>query len=149
MAITGTADGYEPEVADRDLARVRTLAHWMDNKLIDPLMGLLLPGIGDAIGSLVGFYVVMIAWRRRVSPVIIARMILNLGFDLLMGLLPLVGDAVDLKFKANVMNVELLMKRPTGKATAKDWLFVLGAAVLYLAIMGLIIWGVIALLRHL
>lgn len=149
MAITGTADRVSPAKADRDLERVRTLAHWMDNKLLDPLMGFLLPGIGDAIGSIIGFYVVMVAWRRRVSPVIIARMILNLGFDMLMGVVPLIGDAVDLKFKANVMNVELLMKRPTGKATAKDWLFVVGAFVLWLAIMALMIWGVIALLRHL
>ena len=148
MAITGTADGVSPAKADRDLERVRTLAHWMDNKLIDPLMGLLLPGIGDAIGSIIGFYVVMVAWRRRVSPVIIARMILNLGFDMLMGVVPLVGDAVDLKFKANVMNVELLMKRPTGKATAKDWLVVVGAVAAYLAVLGVVIWGVIALLRH-
>jgi hypothetical protein len=149
MAITDAADGYAPDVADRDLERVRTLARVMDNKLVDPLMGFLLPGVGDMIGSLIGFYVVMVAWRRRVSPVIITRMILNLGFDLLMGLLPLVGDAVDLAFKSNVRNVELLLARPTGKATTKDWLFVIGAALLYLAIMALVIWGVIALLRHL
>jgi hypothetical protein len=99
MAITGTADGIQPATADRGLERVRTLARVMDQKFVDPLMGILLPGVGDVIGSLIGFYVVMVAWRRRVSPVILARMILNLGFDMLMGVIPLVGDAVDLAFK--------------------------------------------------
>jgi hypothetical protein len=149
MAITGTADGQASVDTDRSLERVRALAQWMDNKFVDPLMGILLPGVGDMIGSLIGFYVVGVAWRRRVSPVILARMIVNLGFDLLMGLIPLVGDAVDLVFKSNVRNVELLLARPTGRATARDWLFVIGAAVAYLAVMSLVIWGVIALLRAL
>jgi hypothetical protein len=48
-----------------------------------------------------------------------------------------------------VRNVELLMARPTGRATAKDWLFVIGAALAYLVTMGLVIWGVIALFRSL
>jgi hypothetical protein len=149
MAITGTAHGIRPATADRTLERVRTLARVMDQKFVDPLMGILLPGVGDVIGSLIGFYVVVVAWRRRVSPVILARMILNLGFDMLMGVIPLVGDAVDLVFKSNVRNVELLLARPTGRATARDWLFVIVAALAYLAVMGLVIWGVIALLRAL
>jgi hypothetical protein len=149
MAITGTAEHFEPAATDRDLERVRTLARVMDHYLVDPLMGFLLPGIGDVIGSLIGFYVVMIAWRRRVSPVIIARMILNLGFDMAIGVIPLIGDVVDLAFKSNVKNVELLAARPTGRATWKDWLVVAGAALAYLAVMGLVIWGVIALVRAL
>lgn len=149
MAFTGTAHAVAPAAADRELERVRTLARVMDGKYVDPLIGLLLPGVGDVVGSLIGFYVIMVAWRRHVSPVILARMLLNLGFDLLMGLVPLVGDVVDLAFKSNVRNVELLMARPTGRATTRDWLFVGAAALAYVAIMAVVIWGVIALLRHL
>lgn len=147
MALTGTADAIGPAKADRELERVRTLARVMDQKFVDPLMGILLPGVGDVIGSLIGFYVVMVGWRRRVSPVILARMILNLGFDMLMGVIPLVGDAFDVVFKSHMRNVDLLLARPTGRATAKDWLFVLGAALAYIAVMALVIWGVIALFR--
>jgi hypothetical protein len=149
MAITGTADHFEPAATDRELERVRTLARVMDHYLVDPLMGFLLPGIGDVIGSLIGFYVVAIAWRRKVSPVLIARMILNLGFDMLIGVIPLLGDVADLAFKSNIKNVELLESHPTGRATWKDWLIVAAAAAAYLAVMGLVIWGVIALVRAL
>src|SRR3569623_926130 len=96
---------------DRDLARVRTLARGMDGYLVDPLIGFVLPGIGDVIGSLIGFYTVVVAVRRRVSPVIIARMILNLGIDALIGIVPIVGDIFDLSFKANQKNVALLEQR--------------------------------------
>lgn len=135
--------------ADRDLARVRTLARVMDGYLVDPLIGLVLPGIGDVLGSLIGFYIVFVGWKRRVSPVIIARMILNLGLDAVLGIIPIVGDAFDLGFKANQKNVALLEQRSTGRATARDWLVVVGAAVAYLAVMALVVWGVVALFRAL
>ena len=135
--------------ADRDLARVRTLARVMDGYFIDPLIGFVLPGVGDVIGSLIGFYTVFVAVRRRVSPVIIARMILNLGLDALLGIIPIVGDIFDLGFKANQKNVALLEQRPRGRATGRDWLVVAGAAAAYLAVMALVVWGVVALVRAL
>ena len=36
-----------PVVVDRELARVRTLARVLDDYLVDPLIGMFLPGIGD------------------------------------------------------------------------------------------------------
>jgi Domain of unknown function (DUF4112) len=152
MAIPGLAKRRErvhPAIVDRELARVRTLARVMDDYLVDPLIGTLLPGIGDLLGSVIGFYIVGIAWRRRVSPVLLARMILNLGIDAVIGIVPLVGDALDFKFKAHKKNVELMLERPSGRASARDWLFVGAAAALYLAIMGLAIWGMVALVRAL
>jgi hypothetical protein len=134
---------------DQELVRVRRLAHVMDHFLVDPLMGLVLPGIGDALGSVIGFYIVAVAWRRRVSPVILARMILNLGLDLVVGVLPLVGDAFDFTFKANLRNADLLVQRSTGRATWRDWVVVGLAAAAYLAVMALVIWGVIAIVRAL
>lgn len=152
MAIPGLAKRREhvhPAVVDRELARVRTLARVMDDYLVDPLIGTLLPGIGDLLGSLIGLYIVGVAWRRRVSPVLLARMILNLGIDAVIGIVPLVGDALDFKFKAHKKNVQLMIERPSGRASPRDWLFVGAAAALYLAIMGLAIWGMVALVRAL
>ena len=152
MVIPGLAKRREhplPVVVDRELARVRTLARVMDGYLVDPLIGLFLPGIGDLLGSLIGFYIVGVAWKRRVSPVLLARMILNLGIDAVIGIVPILGDALDFKFKAHMKNVELMLERPAGRATARDWLFVGAAAALYLAIMGLVIWGMVALVRAL
>ena len=152
MAIPGLANRREhvhPAVVDRELARVRTLARVLDDYLVDPLIGMFLPGIGDLLGSLIGFYIVGVAWRRRVSPVLIARMILNLGIDAVIGIVPLIGDWFDFRFKAHKKNVQLMLERPAGRAKATDWLFVGAAAALYLAIMGLVIWGLVALVRAL
>src|SRR5437868_11839412 len=124
-----------------EIQRVRTLARVLDHYLVDPLLGLLLPGAGDLVGSLLGLYIVGVAVRRRMSPVIIARMLLNLALDAVLGFVPLVGDIVDFVYKANDKNVALLTDRHvTGKARARDWLAVGGAAVAFAAVIGLAIY---------
>jgi hypothetical protein len=158
MASIGTAPTYMPPAQpmgsgtrrDTEIDRVRMLARVLDRYFVDPLIGLVIPGGGDVLGSLLGVYTVMIAARRKVSPVIIARMLLNLAGDAVLGFIPFLGDLFDFGFKANVRNVELLSERVEehgGRATAKDWLFVVGAALAYIAVMALVIWGIVALLR--
>ena len=135
---------------DVELERVRVVARVLDNYFLDPLIGLVVPGGGDVIGSLLGVYTVMIAVRRGVSPVVIARMIMNLGLDAVVGFIPLVGDLGDFAFKANKKNVELLEKSLEtrgGKASAKDWLVVVGAALAYIAIMAFVVWGIIKIFQ--
>jgi hypothetical protein len=132
---------------DRELERVKKLAGVLDHYMLDPLIGLVLPGAGDIVGSLLGIYVVGIALKRGVSPVIIARMLLNLGLDAAIGIVPLVGDIADIGFKANQKNVALLAERPTGKASPKDWLLVLGSAVLFAAVVGFSVYLMISVLR--
>jgi len=136
---------------DRQLQRVRRFARILDHGLVDPLLGLVLPGVGDALGSLMGLYVVVIAVRRRVSPAVIARMLLNLGADALLGVIPVLGDVVDFAFHANERNVALLEARTArgGRATARDWL-VLAAAIMSLAgAVALVCWAVVALVHAL
>jgi hypothetical protein len=137
---------------DVELERVRMVARVLDNYFLDPLIGLVVPGGGDVIGSLLGVYTVMIAVRRGVSPVVIARMIMNLGLDAVVGFIPLVGDLGDFAFKANKKNVDLLEKSLEtrgGKASAKDWLVVVGAALAYIAIMAFVVWGIIRIFQAL
>ena len=137
---------------DVELERVRVVARVLDNYFLDPLIGLVLPGGGDVIGSLLGVYTVMIAVRRGVSPVVIARMIMNLGLDAVVGFIPLVGDLADFGFTANKKNVDLLEKSLEtrgGKASAKDWLVVVGAALAYIAIMAFVVWGIIRIFQAL
>jgi hypothetical protein len=130
------------------LERVRTLTRVLDHYFVDPLLGLVLPGAGDLIGSVLGLYVVGIALQRRMSPVIIARMLLNLALDAGFGLVPILGDIADFAFKANDRNLALLSARPIGgRATARDWLIVGGAAALFVAVIALVIYGIVALVR--
>lgn len=131
-----------------ELAQIRTLTRVLDHYLVDPLLGLVLPGAGDLIGSLLGLYVVGIALRQRMSPVIIARMLLNLAIDAGLGLVPLFGDIADFAFKANDKNLALLeQRRVTGKGTWRDWLVVVGAALAFVAVIGVVIYAIVAVIR--
>ncbi len=99
------------------LAAVRSIARLMDSAVtipglnvrlgLDTLLGLL-PGIGDAIGSAVGGYIILIASQLGVSRAVLARMTLNQGIDMLVGAIPFVGDLFDIGWKANLMNARLL-----------------------------------------
>jgi hypothetical protein len=133
----GTGTRTDPEIE-----RARRLATLLDNYLVDPIVGLIVPGAGDIAGSLLGLYTVAIALRRRVSPVVIARMLLNLGLDALLGIVPLAGDLVDIGFKANTRNLALLESRAKagGRATPRDWLVLAGAALAFGAAVGLSIY---------
>jgi hypothetical protein len=127
---------------DAEIDRARKLARLLDDYLLDPVIGLLIPGAGDVIGSLLGLYPVAIALRRKMSPVIIARMLLNLGLDALLGIVPLLGDIVDVGLKANKKNLALLESHVEtgGKATRKDWLVVIGAGLAFGAAIGLSVY---------
>jgi hypothetical protein len=130
------------------LERVRTLTRVLDHYLVDPVLGLVLPGAGDLIGSVLGLYIVGIALQRRTSPVIIARMLLNLALDAGLGLVPVLGDIADFAYKANTRNLALLSERPIGgRTSARDWLVVGGAALVFVAVIALVIYGIVALVR--
>lgn len=132
-----------------DLERARTLARVLDHYFVDPLLGLVLPGAGDLIGALLGLYLVAVAVRHRMSPVIIARMLLNLAIDAAVGAVPVVGDIADFAFRANQRNLALLDRRATGRATARDWLAVGGAAAAFAAVIALVVYAIAALVRAL
>ena len=83
----------------------------------------MLPGVGDVIGSALGLYVVVVAFKRKLPLVTVARMLLNLGVDALVGAVPIAGDLFDVAWKANRRNVKLLRARHEARRdTAGDWL---------------------------
>jgi hypothetical protein len=119
---------------DRALQVAATLARWLDGRFIDPLLGLLLPGIGDLLGSALGLYPVVLAWRRRAPKTLLARMILNLAADAAGGAIPIVGDIWDFFFRAHARNLELLRARGGSGEVRGRWsdFFVVGGALLAL-----------------
>ncbi len=80
---------------------------------IDPLLGFI-PGLGDAVGLILSFYIVWIAMRMKIPENKIQRMITNVIFDFLIGLFPVVGDFADFAFKANSRNLEILKEFAPG-----------------------------------
>ena len=120
---------------DRALVALRKWAVLLDSAFrvpgtqmrfgLDPIVGLL-PGAGDLV---TGFFSVMIllhSVRLRIPKVVIARMVLNTGLDLLVGAVPLLGDLFDAGFKANLRNLRLLERHAQRavKPQTSDYLFV-------------------------
>jgi hypothetical protein len=91
-----------------DLARAQAVAKWTDRRFLDPLLGLVLPGLGDVLGVAAGLYIVAIAVRHGVPRKTVRRMLINLGIDCLGGVIPIVGDLFDFLNRANVRNARLL-----------------------------------------
>jgi hypothetical protein len=109
---------------------------------LDPIIGLI-PGVGDLVGPIFGLVVVAHAWKMRVPKIIMARMLVNAGLDALFGIFPLLGDTIDLFWKANQSNVRLLERHAYQRQAVSrgDWLFVAGivVAAVLLAILPILI----------
>ena len=98
-----------------DLARARTLATWLDAQFevagvkfgFDAIIGLI-PGVGDTITSLIALYPIWVARRHGLGKALQARMAFNVFVDWLPGLVPVVGDLIDVFYKANLKNLKLL-----------------------------------------
>lgn len=133
-------------MADRHLARqdevrrVGAVVRWMDDLVrvpgtrfgigLDAVLGFFVPVVGDLVTGAVAVTVITAAQRRGVPRIVVLRMLLNLGIDMLAGMIPVVGDAFDLVWRANVRNLELL-ERHQGelepKARAGDYAVVAAA----------------------
>ena len=140
----------EPAPRDEALEAATTLARWLDHRFVDPLLGLLLPGVGDLIGSALGLYPVLLAWRRRAPKALLARMLLNLAADAAGGAIPVLGDIWDFLFRAHARNLQLLRARAAGGAVRGHWsdtLVVGGALMLFLAAVTAPILGAVLLFR--
>lgn len=136
----------QPQPPDRALEVAETLARWLDRRFVDPLLGLVLPGIGDLLGSALGLYPVLLAWQRRAPKALLARMLLNLAADAAGGAIPVLGDIWDFLFRAHVRNLALLRARAQGAEVRSHWsdtLVVIGALLLLLAALALPIIGAV------
>ena len=102
-----------------DLKRVQTVARALDAAIripgtsirfgLDSIIGLV-PGAGDLVSSVLSGYIILTSARLGVPPALVARMILNLGVDTLVGSVPLIGDLFDVGYRANLRNAALLEK---------------------------------------
>lgn len=91
----------------------------------DAVVGLV-PGLGDMVAPIFTVAVLVTGLRMRVPMVVQARMVLNALIDMLVGLVPVLGDLADVAWKADLRNVALLERhaRPGVLPTRADYLFV-------------------------
>jgi hypothetical protein len=92
---------------------------------LDAIIGLI-PGLGDISTPTFAGLLLLQAVRMRLPIVIQARMVLNAALDMLLGLVPILGDLVDVGWKANLRNLALLERhaRPGVPPSRGDYLFV-------------------------
>jgi len=68
----------------------------------------LVPGIGDALASMLSCYLLYEAYRLGVPRLLFLRMLGNVVLEGAVGAVPVAGDAFDVLFRANRRNVALL-----------------------------------------
>ena len=112
---------------------------------LDGIIGLV-PGLGDIIGGLASTIIVVAAWVRGVPYVTLLRMVVNIGIEVLLGTIPLLGDAFDIAWKANRRNYALIVRHleQSRRQTWRDWVFLIligiTLAAIFLAPIFLLLW---------
>ncbi len=117
---------------------------------LDPLLGLV-PGVGDALASLLGTAILGIAGRLGLPRILLLRMSLNLLINGVVGAVPFFGDLFSVWFRSHARNARLLAQAAAepSRSTTPDWGFVVavigGTGLLLLAAITAVIWLVAAL----
>ncbi len=97
---------------------------------LDPILGLLLPELGDTLTALLAVTLLGVAWKERVPKLVLGRMLFNITLDAVLGAIPLVGDLFDFAFRANERNLALIEQHrrgPDSERSLGDWLVMIGA----------------------
>jgi hypothetical protein len=98
---------------------------------LDAIIGLI-PGVGDVSTPIFATLLLLQGVRMRLPVVVQARMVLNAAIDMLLGFIPVLGDLVDIGFKANLRNLALLERhaRPGVEPSRSDYVFVIICAII-------------------
>jgi hypothetical protein len=103
----------------------------------------LVPWAGDVLTAFLSCAIVVRAAQMGVPRVVRLRMLINIGLDLLFGVIPFVGDIADVFWKSNTKNFALLERHAATprRPSAGDWVFVIGiiAAVAAMAVVPLVV----------
>jgi hypothetical protein len=133
--------------ANNRLRRMRFLSRLLDNSIplpggyrigLDPIIGLA-PGVGDLIASTLSLWLVYDAAMLGLPKRILARMLLNIAIETLVGTFPLLGDFLDAVWKANARNMQLVELHYTAALQPRS----LGAIALVLLCILLATWALV------
>lgn len=100
---------------DKHLRVARSISQVLDNKFrflgfrfgMDPILGLI-PGIGDFVPMIFSLYLIWVGTKYDLDKELITKMMRNIVLDLVISLVPIVGDIADFTYKASTKNYRLL-----------------------------------------
>lgn len=105
---------------------------------LDALLGLI-PGVGDAGSAAVSAYLLRAAHNLGVPTVVMVRMLGNIFVDALIGFVPVIGDYLDVLYKANAKNARLIEEAVVNRETtakASWWRLVAVFAAFLVIVLG-------------
>ena len=126
------------------------IAYLMDNQFrfpgtnfrfgLDPILGLL-PFAGDIASFGVSAVLILTMVRHGASGKLVALMMLNIGLDVLIGSIPILGNIFDFAFKANERNVRLLRRHyEEGKYHGSGKGIIVGVLIGLVLLLVLLVW---------
>ena len=96
-----------------DNERLRWLEILLDEAFVVPGTGIrfgldgiigLVPGLGDVLAGILSLIIPLAAWVRGVPYITLIRMLTNVSIGLLIGTVPIFGDAFDIFWKARAFS---------------------------------------------
>lgn len=87
---------------------VHAIALWMDRRLLDPLIGLVLPGFGDALTSVLAVPYLYLSIVKLKSIPLTLVIVCNILLDVLIGIIPYIGVVGDVFKRAFTRNAALI-----------------------------------------
>jgi Domain of unknown function (DUF4112) len=112
---------------------------------LDGIIGLV-PGLGNIVAGILSLIIPLAAWVRGVPYITVVRMLINVSIGLLIGTIPVLGDAFDIFWKANRRNYRLLTRSiaEPHRHRWRDWAFLfsigLGLAIVFALPLAFMIW---------
>jgi hypothetical protein len=106
---------------------------------LDPIIGILFPGLGDAVTGAGSIGLLALALGRGVPRVILLRMVLNILIDVLAGALPIVGDIFDVAYKSNRRNLELIREHEAPESKPTGWDYAIATLGVSLAVLSIVV----------
>ena len=115
----GTFERYSATETSQSVVRLEGLARLMDGAFVlpgtnirvglDVLIGMV-PVAGDVVSGVISSYMIWEARQLGAPKWLIARMMANTLLDTTVGAIPILGDAFDVMFRANMKNMALLRR---------------------------------------
>ncbi len=107
---------------------------------VEPLIGLI-PVVGDSVGFIVEMVVMVILLRNNGSGKVAAKMGLNILVDIILSVIPVLGNVLDFFVKTNQRNLTLAVEHfQYGKNQGSAWTVILPI------ILGLVLFFVLSII---